>query len=171
VAYDAFIFTLTLVGIVTVLVYSYKIAHSRVYPVGIVREISNPEKSVDLPPEQVEAAAAARVIAWREMWCCEHCGLVQPRGKEPYGKDFQCRRCKEVAVSPFATVGMMGKSLANESEQVAHEREFAEHAEALKHLTKMSSDFEKRIRKLEVEAVRQSQEAAEEKPQQAEYIH
>src|SRR5258707_12280842 len=37
--YDMLLFSLTAVGIVSVAILSYKIAHSRVYPIGIVRRM------------------------------------------------------------------------------------------------------------------------------------
>jgi hypothetical protein len=37
--YDVFIFALMIVGISSVVVFSYKIFHSHVYPVGIVRKM------------------------------------------------------------------------------------------------------------------------------------
>jgi hypothetical protein len=173
VVYDAFISTLTVVGIVTALVYSYKIARSRVYPVGIVRELPEARKSIEAPPEQREATTPpARwegAGAGKETWRCESCGLVQARGK-----DLQCRRCKHITLSQFAmTVEKMEESVANEPEQLALEKEIAEHGATLKAHSKLFKDIEKRIRLLEVESVKKSQEAAEERPrpQQAEVIN
>ncbi len=44
--YDLFLFCLTAAGILTVAIFSYKIARSRVYPIDIVRRISTP-RTVD----------------------------------------------------------------------------------------------------------------------------
>ncbi len=164
--YDAFILSLTILGIASVVVFSYKIAHSRLYPVGIVRKLPGSRKPideaaaqlgglVDVPPEQIAAAAPIRVepAPGKEMWRCEKCGLLQYRGK-----DFQCRRC-----DPMATQGG----------HFALEKEIAEHGEALKLQRKLVKDLEKRIRQLEVELVKKSQEAAGDKPRlpRAEYVN
>jgi hypothetical protein len=170
VAYDALIIILMIAGISTALVYSYKITHSRVYPVGMVREFPDALKSIEIPTKQPTVKTTP--IVWevapeKDAWRCESCGLVQPRKK-----GFQCRRCKQIS-SLQATVAIekMEESLANEPDQVALGRDVAEHSQALKLYSRMFKDLEKRIRQLEVEAVQKSQEAAQENPRQQELIH
>jgi hypothetical protein len=165
VAYDAFIFVLTAVGIVTVIVYSYKINHSRVSPIGMVRSLSDPLESVQpLATEQqiVEIdSALLKATAWKESWRCESCGLIQPRGK-----DSQCRRCKKHAVfqMTMSLERIPEDSSIDESGQLALEGEIAEHGETLKEHDKIFRNFEKRIRQLELESLQKSQEYAEERP-------
>ncbi len=47
--YDIILFGLTAAGILTVAIYSYKVAHSRVYPIGIVRRTPSRSVAEDRP--------------------------------------------------------------------------------------------------------------------------
>jgi hypothetical protein len=170
--YDAFILTLSALGIATVLVYSYKIAHSPLRTVGIVRELPESQKS---GVDSIRHAGSTGSPMWsmsangKETWRCEGCGLVQSRST-----DFQCRRCKEKSALRFVMAyEIVGDSGPDESAQSALEGEVAQHGETLKAHSRLFKDIEKRLRQVELESVKRSQEAVEEHPQtsQTEFIH
>ena len=179
--YDAFILSLAIIGIVGVLVFSHKIAYSRVYPIGIVRKWPESRKSIDDtrtqpdtqvagPPEQPVLAPPleADLVAGTEVWRCEKCGLVQHRGK-----DFRCRRCKQLSnMAAKMRSGDKEDPRTNEGGRLPLDKQVAEHGKTLELHDKLFEQFETRIRQLEVESVQKSQETGEQsQPAREEYIH
>lgn len=187
--YDVFIFSLTVLGIVTALVYSHKIAHSRVYPVGMVRKMpaASPaqervdEITVHLPDSLLQGDIIELVakglsnsdiakdlhISESEVKRCIH-RLALGASVKKKAANWQIFADKE-----FGTFQPRLRQPLLHAERLTLEAEVTEQSEILEHHLNLFADLEKRVRRLEVEKVRMSQEAAaEEKPHppQAEVI-
>jgi len=162
--YDTFILSLTVMSIVGALVCSYKLRHSPIYPVGIVRETpgrpsdsrpSSEDLELQPDPDAIRKAAYPSRYFFDEMsekdlWRCENCALVQIAPK-----DLMCRRCDHPLTSEpkseNSLVGHGGSALQKKLSQQDRKLE----------------SLETRVRRLEVDSVERSREIPEEKPQNA----
>jgi len=160
--YDVFILGLMIVGISTAVVFSYKIFHSRVYPVGMVRrKISVSPEDVDVFESGLETDVMdylARETSSRKI-ADLHLSKQNVKDWRVYAK----RRLGPKSHYKFPLRYLQTASL--EQEDSALEEEVVEHGEALKYHSKQLEEIEERIRRLEIESVQKLQEATEEKPQ------
>ncbi|HXL09674.1 MAG TPA: hypothetical protein VN966_05595 [Candidatus Bathyarchaeia archaeon] len=180
--YDVFILGLMIVGITSLVVFSYKIFHSRVYPVGIVRRVPAAQEYVDKTSTGLTGFKSLQTElmslldkGWSNSEIARDLHL-----SEQDIKDYLQRATWEVyskrRLSPQSGKRQYMLALHNlehplhECEHSALEEEVIGHGEALK-LHSRLEDFEKRIRRLEVESVQKLQEAAEEKPQPPQAVH
>jgi hypothetical protein len=186
--YDVFILGLTIAGISAVVVFSYKIFHSRVYPVGMVRRIPAIQECEDAttsilpnfetPFEQDELIKAVIVEGFSDKELARDLNLSAADIKDylQRTRGLWSKRTLKGQVQ----VGLRHYRLGirhNLEQNPFHEREDSplkkepvEHAEALKLHSKLE-DFEKRIRRLEIESLEKFQEATEEKPQSPQVVH
>jgi hypothetical protein len=169
--YDVFIFTLTVAGLVTVLVFSYKIAQSPVYPVGIVRPPPTQQPLLELIERQEVArlrAEAYRAAAGKRFKFTQK-GFLIPRDLT----EFQIVLPEHAASKEHVWVVPVDEGVVLVDRDSAIEMEVAGHGEHLSDHDKQLTAFEKRLRRLEVESVKKLQEAAEGMPQatQAEIVH
>ena len=158
--YDVLILCLMLAGISAVVVYSYKIFRSRVYPVGMVRRVRATQECEDatasiLPdfetaPEHDEFIRSVVVEGFSDEEVFVRRRLGPPSGRRQYILTLR----HYLRQTPF-----------HEREDSGLEGEVVEHGEALKRHSKQFEDFEKRLRRLELESVQKVQEGTEEKPQ------
>jgi hypothetical protein len=175
-----------IVGISGVVVFSYKIFHSRVYPVGMVRKMPVPQENIEEASTGLSASQSglqaelmsllekgwsiketARDLHHSEQDILKHY-LLRMKWKEVYAK----RRQSGGSQFKFALHNLhLGETAILEWEDSALEDEIVEHGEALKSHSKQFEDLEKRIRRLESESVQKLQEAAEEKPQPPQTVH
>jgi hypothetical protein len=159
--YDVFILCVMAMGISTVVVFSYKIFRSRVYPVGIVRTVPAPKQCADetfaaeLDDLQKDFQTKITLLMGDDLspkdvtdWLNTTWRPKSQSGKQPY----------KLAVRHHS-----GQNPSREREDSALEEEIIEHGEALKLHTKQFEEIEKRIRQLETESVQKLQEAREEK--------
>lgn len=171
--YDVFILGLMTVGISSVVVFSYKIFHSRVYPVGIVRRMPVAQECVD--ERSAELPASPRRFQQELMSLLEkewsigeiadlHLSETDIEGHLQRVKVFAKNYSKQRRPRPqsgreqYRLALRLGETASLEREDSALEVEVKLHS-------KQFEDFEKRIRRLEIESVQKVQEAAEEKPQ------
>jgi hypothetical protein len=166
--YDAFVLLLGIIGIATAIVYSQKIARGTARAVGIVREWPQTRSIVEQPqehggplnvPGQMTADSAATFSRpTRKMRRCEECGLYQHRGDET-----RCRGCNSPLKAAFA-----GQVVEKDEA-----RNRLQHTKRLELHDKLLQDLDKRMRQLEIDSLKKSQEASEEAPQlaQADYIN
>jgi len=165
VGYDVFIFGLTILGISTVVVFSYKIFHSRVYPVGMVRKVPESQEYADVGDLRLSAQEQGMYYSQRTAW------------KKYAKRDLRGRTVKlHYKLSPahylphkFETEHAFTFYLRASAKDPAQKGP-VEHEEALK-LHSRLEDLEKRIRQLEIETVQKVQEAAEEKAQPPHVVH
>lgn len=175
--YDVFILGLMIVGIMSLVVYSYKIFNSRVYPVGIVRRTPATQEYIDETSAGLgfETGLQPDLMSlldkdWSDTEIARDLNL-----SEQDIKDY-LQRVRNWEVRAKGRIGLQSgrrqyklalhhlrQNPLREREESPLEEEVVEHGEALKIHSKQFEDFEKRIRKLEVESVRKQQEAAEEK--------
>jgi len=174
--YDVFILGLMIVGITSLVVFSYKIFHSRVYPVGIVRRVPAAQEDVEdasdvLPDFNTDLQAEFMSLLNKGLTKSEIAQYL--RVSEHDIKDHLRRM----------TWKMYAKRSQSQHKFVLHnlhlretafvepvlEEKVVEHGEATK-LHSRLEDIEKRIRRLEVESVQKLQEA-EEKPQSPQVVH
>jgi hypothetical protein len=159
--YDIFIWILIVSGIVTVAVYSVKIARSGVRPVGTVQKLPASEMISEALVAKVAKELFREEFVTSKQWHLYN-AYTKPRGKL---RDMLALWEADILIKQEQE-----QSTLQHEEDVALEEIVAEHEQALKH-------FEKRIRQLEVEAVRKTQEAAtakqnqQEQPPQAEFVH
>jgi hypothetical protein len=169
VGYDVFIFTLTILGISAVVVFSYKIFHSRVYPVGIVRKVSaQREEETAILPYLMTGADVAGIVP--EDWSSGGISVdLKLSGKTVayyiLKHQLSGRQDKAVLIR-----SLRNKYLHGRPEDLALAKEAAEREEALK-LRSRIEDMEKRIRELEIKSVQQLQETAEETLQPPQVVH
>ncbi len=174
--YDAFILVLMIVGISTVVVFSYKIFHSRVYPVGIVR-------SVPAAQEYAEDASAepSNLATDFNRLMAEGCSVGDIANNLHLSEqdvkhyiyrvkwDIYSKRrfSSQIGKQQYRlAVRYRGQKPSDEPETDPDlKKEVSEHGEALKLHDELFKDIEQRMRKLEVETVQKLQEAAEETPQ------
>jgi len=180
--YDVFILVLMIAGIASLVVFSYKVFHSRVYPVGMVRKIPSSQAYIDeagLPDFKTESQSElmsllnkgltnreiARYLAVSEQ-------DVKDRLQRMTWKVYAKRRLRSPQSEKHHVHFYLGKTAVLEPlEDSALEEEVVEHGEALKLHSKQFEDFEKRLRRLEIESVQKRQEATEEKPQPPQMVH
>ena len=178
--YDVFILALMMVGISSVVVCSYKIFHSRVHPVGMVRKIPSSPQRVDEASAGLldlkKSLQAELVSLLGKGWSTEEIARDLHLSEEDI-KDYiqrmtweaYARRGFRVHSGKQQYIVTVGHSLAqnpfHEREESALEEEVVEQGEALKSHSKQLEEIEKRIRRLEIESVQKLQEATEEKPQ------
>ncbi len=175
--YDVFILGLMIVGISSVVVFSYKIFHGRVYPVGMVRRIPVSQENVDKSSDfqssfqaelmsLLEKDCSIKEIA-RDLHLSEHEieGHLQRVRWKVYAKQY----AKQRRLSPQSGKGQYRLTLRL-GETASLEREDSALEEKVRLHSKQFEDFEKRIRRLETESVQKLQEATEEKPQPAQVV-
>ena len=134
------------VGILSMAVLSYKIFHSRVYPVGMVREIPIPQDVLNR--EEVER------IAYSDVWVKRHKHGIANSLFEKDAKQFK-------TCSPYYGGGE--PSVSQKPQDSTLEEKVTEHEEALKVYSKQVENLEKRLRRFETERMQKLQEADEEK--------
>lgn len=223
--YDVFILCLMLAGISAVVVYSYKIFRSRVYPVGMVRGIPAIQECEDatasiLPDFETAPEQDHRLESGRSggqtpsksegyFGASDHpefnelCALFiagelteqeVSRLEEHLSECPDCLRYLEkLPQKAAAAMGELAPKRAPEDstrksfdldsakkrllerlperEDSRLEGEVVEHGEALKRHSKQFEDFEKRLRRLELESVQKVQEGTEEKSQPPLIVH
>ena len=165
--YDVFIVSLMMAGITGIVVYSYKIAHSRVYPVGIVRSMPkarplDPEASRSLDDglrafRVAENALSADVLDY---------ALRELRYATVTKEDFPL-----LLHGPLKIRGRVTRPSSPEEDKSAIEKKVAEQGEALKQYSKMLRELDKRVRQLETDSVEKLQETIEESAQTPKMIH
>lgn len=179
--YDVFILCLMLSGILAVVVYSYKIFRSYVYPVGMVRrtpaiqECEDATTSIlpdfETPFEQDEFIKAVIVEGFSDKELDRDLNLSEADIKDYLQRDtkkvYAKRRLR--AHSGWRQYRLvlrhnLEQNPSREEKDSTLEEEIVEHGEALKIHSKQFEEIEKRIRRLEIESVQKLQEATEEKP-------
>ena len=179
--YDIIISALAIIGIAAVVVSSYKMAHSRVYPVGVIHRSVDTRKMIDSGATErtkndgqtekevkVKSRAGKYFTYTNEMWQCEECGLVQP-----FGEDRHCKNCKhhmtsepcsEILENEGTEAGMPDNSVFDRVTKL--DQKLSSHVKSI-------HDLEKRLRRLEVESFRKLQSTGEEtaQPTREEIIH
>jgi len=165
--YDVFILGLMTVGITSLVVFSYKIFHSRVYAVGIVRKVPAVQ-------EYVEEASAGELISllnkgWTNREIAKDLRLPEQEVRYHIHRKLDAKQQTGEQQHKLA-IYYVGQTHLHEREDSALEEEVVEHGEALK-LHSRIEDIEKRIRRLEVESVQKLQEATEEKLQSPQVVH
>lgn len=163
--YDLFISVLAIVGTLTVIVYSIRMAKSRVYAIGIIHKTTDSSLSASSPtieegqPAFAPAATDSkdRFFGHQKMWLCKTCGVVKRAESE-----IRCMRCKQsmtllrsediIEVSDFETLSEESQSPAGIS---AINSKLQSHDRVLQ-------EVELRLRKLESESVQKTLEASEE---------
>ena len=155
--YDVLIFASAAVGIAGVFVYSYKISHSRVYVVGIVREkaaalnqtVKREQDAEDLPASAVLGVPSAIAIEIREAKKprCERCGRLQDFSENR----SRCRHCGHAFSLEVASENEQPSETESRLETIQAEQSYS-----LKKHEKLFMDFDKRIRQLERESLVQS---------------
>jgi hypothetical protein len=178
VVYDVFILGLMIVGISGVVVFSYKIFHSRVYPVGIVRR--TPTIHEELNNATVRAlsdfwaTAELPEVSMLEGWHYKE--IADLRLSEQNIVDYLQRQIRKKYLVPGLGLLLdrreyknalrhLGANPFHEREDSPLEEEVVEHGEALELHSKRLEEIEKRIRRSEVKSVQELQEATEENPQ------
>jgi len=185
--YDVLIFGLMIVGISSLVVFSYKIFHSRVYPVGIVRKVSLTQEYVEkitrvsdfrtaLDPDDLN-----RLISegWSVGEIAGNLHLSEKDVRNYLRRDYFHRTTWDLHLKRRLSPQMgkehykLGLLHFNESEAEDPDikKEVSEHGEALKLHDKLLKEIEQRMRKLEVESVEKLQEAAEDTPQHPQMVH
>ena len=173
--YDVFILGLMIVGISSVVVFSYKIFHSRVYPVGIVRRVP----AVQLQEYVDEASAesgfgtsfeAADLIDYLARDCsnieiARYLNLSEQDVKYHLQRvTWALREKRRFALQSgkrqYKLALHLGKAAFLES---VLEDEMVEHREAMKLYSKQLEELEKKIRRLEIKSVQKLQETTENK--------
>jgi hypothetical protein len=163
--YDVFILGLMIVGITSLVVFSYKIFHSRVYPVGIVRETPAAKEyentttlladfGTALEPDTADIYSYIEIARGEqdEQGIKDYRDTWKVYSKRRLGPQSGRRQYK-ITLRP------------NLRQNPSHEREESPLEEEVKLHSKQFEDFEKRLRRLEIESVQKKQEATEEKPQ------
>lgn len=165
--YDVFILSLALIGIVGVLVFSYKITHSSVYPVGVLEKSSLHNESINKDEAELRRVGLSESdwLTWRNVaktsidienafqseWERDKCSVYE--FTMPTGIRLNTTRGDKLRQEP-----------TRETEQSKIEREVAEQKKALKAI-------ENRVRQLELDSVQKSQEAGEEAVEQPHLIN
>ncbi len=176
--YDVFILSLMIAAITSLVVFSYKIFHSRVYAVGIVRKVP----AVQLQ-EYVDEASAGdfKGDLQAELMCL----LGKGWSNSEIARDLHLSEQDIKNHLRRMTWKMYAKRNQSQHKFALHylhfgetafvepvlEDEVVEHGEALKLHSKQFEDFEKRIRRLEIESLQKRQEATEDKPQPPHVVH
>jgi hypothetical protein len=168
VVYDIFILGLMIAGILSVAVFSYKIFHSRVYPIGVVRKIPASQAFVAETSAELSGLSTSRFEA-------EVMGLLYKYDDSSIteiahhsGRDIDIgAQLPQLAAKRYTKQ----RRLSHQSGRVQRrfvvywrDPEREESAEEIELRSKLE-DFEGRIRRLEIESVQKLQEADEEKPQ------
>jgi hypothetical protein len=159
-AYDIFIWALTISGIAIVVVFSVKIARSGVYPVGIVKKLPASKQRLTKAELVLQEIAALRRESVRSL----------ALHRIYYAKKGNPRvhlRLREMQLAYWkANVPEQPNPIEQEERTAELEKKSVEQNEALKHL-------EKRLRQLEVKSLQESQDAAKEsdQPPQVELIN
>jgi hypothetical protein len=183
VAYDVLIFGLMILGISTAVVFSYKIAHSSVYPVGMVRKMPSSQDSGEgalacesaPPADLIDFATEGEIIRHAnvsEQTVRKYVYRMALRESAKQHLKGQIRKLQPIKIVLFQD-RWETPFRGPEPEDVALEKEVAEHSETLEYHSISFAALEKRVRKLEVESVKKSQEIAKEKAQvlQPETVH
>ncbi len=160
--YDLFIFALAFIGIAGALYFSHKISSHPVRHVGMVRTLPGAEAKTE---DRAGQASPTEAEVWlqydpdeegkalhRKDWKCEQCGLTQNRSK-----DLRCRRC----AAKYAEEGneqMRAEEAADTNLEVQVQR----HDGMLEKHFEMIASLEMKVRKLEVESLRNSQQTQKE---------
>ncbi len=183
--YDAFILSLAIAGIVGVLVYSYKMAHSRVYPIGIVRKPAATRKSVydaiaDLQLRRYEDVRAVEGIQSLHTYRLLFKEAVQAKGTHaaPGKSSWQSiavALSDRVLLDTDIDIFFAPRKKSGRSEELAKEgagrsaieEAVGEHAKALEFHQRLFQHLEERIRELELESLRKLENVGEEKPHTA----
>jgi hypothetical protein len=177
--YNVFILTLMISGLATVAVFSYKIARSPIFPVGIVQE-RPPRQSLlerDLGNEAARLWAGTHAVP---EWAGRH--AVPGKRFEIAMQDLLMRgdvaQCRTVLreddeSKDHAWVVAVDEGVVLIDRRSSVEMDVAGQGEQLSSHEKILRAFEKRIRQLEVESVAKIQAAAEDTPQagQAAIVH
>lgn len=184
--YDVFIPALMVVGISSLVLLSYKILHSRVYPVGIVRRVPAAQECVDEASTELPGSLSGSqtelisLVAkgWTNKEIARDLNLSEYTVRSRLHRILRKLDAKQQPSSPtvkqqheLAHYYLRQQNPFHEREDSPLEEEVVEHGEALKLHSKQFEDFEKRIRRLEVESVQKLQEDAEEKPQPTQVVH
>ena len=179
--YDVFILGLMIVGITSLVVFSYKIFHSRVYPVGIVRRVPAAQELVDEASAESSGFGAGLEADLMDYLARDWSNIEIARDLNLSEQDVK-KHLQRVTWALHAKrrsglkSGKQQYKLAllhywaqkqphePETEDPALEKEVIEHGEALKLHSKQLEELEKKMRRLEIKSVQELQEA-EEKPQ------
>lgn len=164
-AYDILIWALTVSGILTVVVFSVKIARSGVYPVGIVKKLPASKELLSKAELVRQEIAALRRESLKGIY---RIGGTSPTGRVYYAYVGQSKylRLREVQLAGWKERVLEQNPIEQEERTAELEKKSAEQDRTLKHL-------EKRLRQLEIKSLQESQDAAKEtdQPPQEEYIH
>jgi hypothetical protein len=176
--YDLFILALMILGISSVVVFSYKIFHSRVYPVGVVRKIPASQEDLETLAEPSVFRTQAELMSLLDKECTDEeiAQTVHLTAQKIRYYRHRIRRKLDAKQLPSDPTGKhaiyyVGLKYLRDPEDPALEDEVVEHGEALKIQARQFEAFEKRLRRLEVESVKKLQEAAEEQPQAPPVVH
>ncbi len=156
--------------------------HSRVYPVGIVRRVPAAQELVEEASAGLSGSTSglqAELMSllekdWpieeiaRDLHLSEHEieGHLRRVRLKVYAKQY----AKQRRLSPQSGKGQYRLAL-HLGETASLEREDAALEEEVKLHSKQFEDFEKRLRRLEIESVQKLQEATEEKLQPPQVVH
>lgn len=169
------------VGITSLVVFSYKIFHSRVYPVGMVRKIRTPQEVSDFGTDLEADLTDYLTRDWSTKEIAEHLHLSEEDvkdylnrvrwklyAKQQSGLKSGKQQYRLVLLDYWAQKQPSHKSKTKEH---ALEKEVVEHGETLQFHSERFEEIEKRIRQLEVKSVQELQEATEEKSQPPQVVH
>ncbi len=157
--YDLCISGLIATGILGIVVFSFKMAHSRVYPIGIIPKVATPQKDLMTPDLLKPITKEALHYVWHERYLQKlrdektFTRVIMTADSEGQEWDLKLR---EILQQPRPSSGEKHAKL---------EEKVTEHDEALKLL-------EKRIRQLEVSSAEKSEAVPEEsQPSQQEHVN
>jgi hypothetical protein len=181
-------------GITSLVVFSYKIFRSRVYPVGMVRKIPPSQEYLDEPSVglRFETSIHSDLMSllhqgWSVTEIARDLNLSEQdiknyiqrvrnwevhakgRGLQSGWRQYRLVLRHNLEQNPSRE----GKDSTLEEllRTIRTAEEIVEHGEALKIHSKQFEEIEKRIRRLEIESVQKLQEATEEKPQPPQVVN
>lgn len=160
--YDVLILSVMTVGILAMAVFSYKIFHSRAYPVGMVREIPTSQHGTLELEDVSDQEGTTQRIFYSDVWAKRH------NQETAYGL-FEKGKKRKIHLRFY---GGGEPSFPEKPQGSPLEEKVTEHEEALKVYSKQVENLEKRLRRLEAERVQKFQEATEEeKPEAPQVVH
>ena len=177
--YDLFILCLMTAAILTVLVSSFKIFRSRVYPIGMVRKVPVPSKPAEILPEfsSEDDFQEELLRFFLDKGCSNSEAFENLYLSERGVKDFQQARLfyTKQRLWPKSKLAFRyhrsRRDPLDEHEDTAISTEdIVKHGEVRK-LNAKVENMEKRIRQLEIESLEKVQAAIEEQTPQVPLVH